>query len=124
MLTEWGLKQNQIKIISVLGSKQGVEHVIDEFPDVEVRWLVAVAGVLVHWTGGRTELSGTEADADARFSSARWTRSSRRRGTSRPGSAMRYVVDNSNQGGVLIRRETASSALERGGPYTATVDTD
>ena len=47
MLTDWGLKQNQIKIISVLGSKQGVEHVIDEFPDVEVRWLVA--GVLVHW---------------------------------------------------------------------------
>ena len=122
MLTDWGLKQNQIKIISVLGSKQGVEHVIDEFPDVEVRWLVAVAGALVHWTGGRTELSCTE--ADARSSSARWTRSSRRRGTSRPGSAMRYVVDNSNQGGVLIRRETASSALELRGPYTATVDTD
>ncbi|OCF37146.1 uracil phosphoribosyltransferase [Kwoniella heveanensis CBS 569] len=36
MLTEWGLKPSQIKIISVLGSKQGVEHVTEEFPDVEI----------------------------------------------------------------------------------------
>jgi len=36
MLTDWGLKQSQIKIVSVLGSKQGVEHVIEEFPEVEV----------------------------------------------------------------------------------------
>ncbi|KAK8849575.1 uracil phosphoribosyltransferase [Kwoniella newhampshirensis] len=36
MLTEWGLSPSQIKIISVLGSKQGVEHVSAEFPDVEI----------------------------------------------------------------------------------------
>ncbi|WVQ96120.1 uracil phosphoribosyltransferase [Kwoniella sp. CBS 9459] len=36
MLTEWGLQPSQIKIISVLGSKQGVEHVAEEFPDVEI----------------------------------------------------------------------------------------
>jgi uracil phosphoribosyltransferase len=36
MLTDWGLSQSQIKIISVLGSKQGVEHVSEEYPDVEV----------------------------------------------------------------------------------------
>lgn len=37
MLTEWGLRQDQIKLVSVLGSRQGVEHLADEFPDVEVR---------------------------------------------------------------------------------------
>ena len=36
MLTEWGLAQNQIKIISVLGSRQGVNKVASEYPDVEV----------------------------------------------------------------------------------------
>ncbi|WVF68576.1 uracil phosphoribosyltransferase [Kwoniella sp. CBS 6097] len=36
MLTEWGLQPSQIKIITVLGSKQGVEHVTEEFPDVEI----------------------------------------------------------------------------------------
>ncbi|WVQ79386.1 uracil phosphoribosyltransferase [Cryptococcus sp. DSM 104549] len=36
MLTEWGLAQSQIKIISVLGSKTGVEAVQGEFPDVEI----------------------------------------------------------------------------------------
>ncbi|WWC73568.1 uracil phosphoribosyltransferase [Kwoniella pini CBS 10737] len=36
MLTEWGLSQSQIKIISVLGSKQGVLNVSEEFPDVEI----------------------------------------------------------------------------------------
>ena len=36
MLLEWGLVQSQIKIISVLGSRQGVDHVAQEFPDVEV----------------------------------------------------------------------------------------
>lgn len=38
MLTEWGLTPAQIKIVSVLGSKSGVEHVTAEFPDVEVGW--------------------------------------------------------------------------------------
>lgn len=36
MLTEWGLAPSQIKLVSVLGSKVGVEHVTTEFPDVEV----------------------------------------------------------------------------------------
>ncbi|WWD20200.1 uracil phosphoribosyltransferase [Kwoniella shandongensis] len=36
MLTEWGLPASQIKIISILGSKTGVEHVSAEFPDVEI----------------------------------------------------------------------------------------
>nr|ODN91121.1 uracil phosphoribosyltransferase [Cryptococcus depauperatus CBS 7841]ODN95573.1 uracil phosphoribosyltransferase [Cryptococcus depauperatus CBS 7855] len=36
MLTEWGLKQSQIKMVSVLGSKAGVQNVQDEFPDVEL----------------------------------------------------------------------------------------
>ncbi|TXT09143.1 hypothetical protein VHUM_02617 [Vanrija humicola] len=36
MLTEWGLAPSQIKIVSVLGSKSGVEHVTAEFPDVEI----------------------------------------------------------------------------------------
>jgi len=39
MLTDWGLKQSQIKVVSVLGSRQGVEHLADEFPDVEVGFL-------------------------------------------------------------------------------------
>ncbi|ORX37878.1 uracil phosphoribosyltransferase-domain-containing protein [Kockovaella imperatae] len=36
MLTEWGLSQSQIKIISVLGSSQGVEKVVSEYPGVEI----------------------------------------------------------------------------------------
>jgi len=36
MLTDWGLKQSQIKIISVLGSEEGVGHVQAEFPEVDV----------------------------------------------------------------------------------------
>ena len=36
MLTDWGLKQSQIKVVSVLGSRQGVQHVSEEFPEVEV----------------------------------------------------------------------------------------
>ena len=36
MLTEWGLKPAQLKLISVLGSRQGVDHVHEEFPEVEV----------------------------------------------------------------------------------------
>lgn len=36
MLTEWGLEPSHIKIISILGSKAGVEHVTAEFPDVEI----------------------------------------------------------------------------------------
>ncbi|CAK9781272.1 PRTase-like protein [Cutaneotrichosporon oleaginosum] len=36
MLTEWGLPPSQIKLVSVLGSKVGVEHVTAEFPEVEV----------------------------------------------------------------------------------------
>lgn len=36
MLTDWGLAQSQIKVVSVLGSRQGVEHLAQEFPDVEV----------------------------------------------------------------------------------------
>ncbi|BEI92853.1 uncharacterized protein CcaverHIS019_0504810 [Cutaneotrichosporon cavernicola] len=35
MLTEWGLAPSQIKLVSVLGSKVGVEHVTTEFPEVE-----------------------------------------------------------------------------------------
>ncbi|KGB77968.3 hypothetical protein CNBG_4055 [Cryptococcus deuterogattii R265] len=36
MLTEWGLEQSQIRIVSVLGSKSGVKNVQDEFPNVEI----------------------------------------------------------------------------------------
>ena len=43
MLTDWGLRQSQIKLVSVLGSKQGVEHLADEFPDVEVSQLLCSA---------------------------------------------------------------------------------
>jgi hypothetical protein len=36
MLLDWGLQQNQIKIISVLGSAEGVKHVTEDYPEVEV----------------------------------------------------------------------------------------
>lgn len=36
MLTEWGLRQDQIKLVSVLGSQVGVKHVAEEYPGVEV----------------------------------------------------------------------------------------
>ncbi|KAK1923743.1 uracil phosphoribosyltransferase-domain-containing protein [Papiliotrema laurentii] len=36
MLLEWGLTQSQIKIISVLGSTEGVKHVTTEYPEVEI----------------------------------------------------------------------------------------
>lgn len=36
MLTDWGLTQSQIKIISVLGSSEGVKHVTEEYPEVEI----------------------------------------------------------------------------------------
>ncbi|WWD04263.1 uracil phosphoribosyltransferase [Kwoniella europaea PYCC6329] len=45
MLVEWGLTPSQIKIISVLGSKQGVQHVAEEFPDVEI-YIGAVDDIL------------------------------------------------------------------------------
>lgn len=41
MLTEWGLAPEQIKIVSILGSKTGVEHVQAEFPGVDI-WIGAV----------------------------------------------------------------------------------
>ncbi|KAK4685992.1 uracil phosphoribosyltransferase, partial [Tremellales sp. Uapishka_1] len=41
MLTDWGLSQSQIKIISVLGSKQGIDNLAEEFPEVEI-WIGAV----------------------------------------------------------------------------------
>lgn len=40
MLIEWGLTPSQIKLVCVLGSKDGVEHVTTEFPDVEVSFLL------------------------------------------------------------------------------------
>jgi uracil phosphoribosyltransferase len=36
MLTEWGLQPSQIKIVSILGSKAGVAHVQEEFPEVDI----------------------------------------------------------------------------------------
>lgn len=36
MLTEWGLSQDQLRVVSVLGSTTGVEHVNREFPGVKV----------------------------------------------------------------------------------------
>lgn len=36
MLTEWGLKPEQIKIVTILGSKKGIENVQEEYPGVEV----------------------------------------------------------------------------------------
>lgn len=36
MLTEWGLKQEQIKLVCILGSKKGIDNVQDEYPGVEV----------------------------------------------------------------------------------------
>jgi hypothetical protein len=45
MLTEWGLPASQIKVVSVLGSRQGVEAVSAEFPEVEI-WIGAVDGEL------------------------------------------------------------------------------
>jgi hypothetical protein len=50
MLTEWGLQPSQIKLVSVLGSKQGVAHVAEEFPDVEVnplQWQIDLLELLV-----------------------------------------------------------------------------
>ncbi|ORY34889.1 uracil phosphoribosyltransferase-domain-containing protein [Naematelia encephala] len=41
MLTEWGLSQSQIKVVSVLGSRVGVQNVQNEFPDVQI-WIGAV----------------------------------------------------------------------------------
>ena len=36
MLVDWGLAPSQIKLVSVLGSRQGVERVNTEFPDVQI----------------------------------------------------------------------------------------
>ncbi|KAL7424952.1 hypothetical protein Q5752_000639 [Cryptotrichosporon argae] len=36
MLVEWGLHPSQIRLVSVLGSRKGVEHVAAQFPDVEI----------------------------------------------------------------------------------------
>lgn len=44
MLVEWGLVEEQIKVVSVLGSRQGVQHVQQEYPGVDVstvRWRCA-----------------------------------------------------------------------------------
>lgn len=41
MLTDWGLQQSQIKLVSVLGSRIGVQHVAEEYPDVEI-WIGAI----------------------------------------------------------------------------------
>jgi uracil phosphoribosyltransferase len=35
-LEEWGMDMSKVKVISVLGSKQGVERVARERPEVEV----------------------------------------------------------------------------------------
>jgi len=36
MLTDWGLQQSQIKVVSVLGSRIGVQRIAEEYPDVEI----------------------------------------------------------------------------------------
>jgi uracil phosphoribosyltransferase len=36
MLKEWGLAPEQIKLVSILGSKEGVDHVQAECPGVEI----------------------------------------------------------------------------------------
>ncbi|KAG1056079.1 hypothetical protein G6F46_005918 [Rhizopus delemar] len=34
MLKDWGLKGSQIKFVAVIGSKQGIEHIKQEHPDI------------------------------------------------------------------------------------------
>lgn len=36
MLTEWGLAQEQIKLVCILGSRKGIDHIQEEYPGVEV----------------------------------------------------------------------------------------
>jgi uracil phosphoribosyltransferase len=36
MLTEWGLREEQVRVVSVLGSRRGVEHILKEYPGVQV----------------------------------------------------------------------------------------
>lgn len=38
MLVDWGLAESQLKLVSILGSTVGVEHVAAEFPGVEVSY--------------------------------------------------------------------------------------
>jgi hypothetical protein len=36
MLTVWGLSQEQIRVVSVLGSRRGVDHILKEYPGVQI----------------------------------------------------------------------------------------
>ena len=36
MLVEWGLSEEQIKVVAVLGSRQGIKHIHEEYPGVHV----------------------------------------------------------------------------------------
>ncbi len=40
-LEEWGMDMSKVKVVSVLGSKQGLERVARERPEVEVRSLLS-----------------------------------------------------------------------------------
>lgn len=46
MLLDWGLPQSSIKIISVLGSTEGVKHVTEEYPEVEVSTILPTVSFL------------------------------------------------------------------------------
>ncbi|OAX42921.1 PRTase-like protein [Rhizopogon vinicolor AM-OR11-026] len=41
MINDWGVPVSKIKLLVILGSKEGLEHVQAEFPDLEI-WVAAV----------------------------------------------------------------------------------
>lgn len=45
MITDWGIPINKIKLLCILGSEQGLKHVSDQFPGIEI-WVAAVDPLL------------------------------------------------------------------------------
>jgi len=45
MIKDWGCPISNVKLLSVLASREGLHKVQEEFPDVEI-WVAAVDGVL------------------------------------------------------------------------------
>ncbi|KAI0291703.1 armadillo beta-catenin plakoglobin [Russula brevipes] len=45
MVTDWGIPINKIKLLCILGSEQGLKHLSDQFPGIEI-WVAAVDPLL------------------------------------------------------------------------------
>ncbi|RDB22867.1 Uracil phosphoribosyltransferase [Hypsizygus marmoreus] len=47
MIVDWGIPPKNIKLLSVLASKEGLKHVQSEYPDLEI-WVAGVDDTLTH----------------------------------------------------------------------------